>query len=365
VPYRELVIVDPSVVASEYASNAVEAPLGLRAQMAWLSGAAEDDGLAFTVRWLDRWATLTSAGEYLAPVTPRPAVRETLLEPWLGETLQSEGRDTDAAWESAPFVLIAIVNRADLALAPDAHAPRTRSASTCSSTGGELRFVYAALEPERRTPLPMTVIIEIPYADKLTTASWARALHDVAALPAGNDYNRGLADFATRVRAAADPTRARVRTNEETFATPWELREFAVEGMPADLVLRTLEFTPRADVERERIDTHLMAHATEVLLGPVSLPEELRAGAAHLPSADFRWTSSTLSTSINDSFSRETCNGCHGGDTQALPFQHIALDESGTLPAKISRFIDDPSSTADELGRRLVATEQLLSGSCD
>jgi hypothetical protein len=365
-PYRELVVVDPSVVQSEYASNTVDAPLGLRAQMAWLSGATSDDGLAFTVRWLDRWATLTSAGEYLAPVTPRPAVRDTLLVPWVGSSLRSsEGHDPDADWKTAPFLLIAIVNRADLALAPDAHAAATHSASSCGGTGGELRFVYTALVPGRQTPLPMTVIIEIPYSDKLTTASWARAFHDIAGLPPGNDYNRELADFVTRVRAAADPAQARVRTNEEAFASPWELREFAVEGSPPELVLRPLEFTPRADVEQKRIETHLAAHADEVMRGPVSLPEELRAAAARLPSPDFRWASSTLGFSVSDSFSRETCNGCHGGDTQALPFQHIALDEAGTFPARLSRFLDDPDSSSDELGRRLLATELLVSGSCD
>lgn len=366
-PYRELVVVDPSVVRSPYASNASSgAPLGLRAQMAWLSG-APDDGLAFMLRWLDGWASVTSAGEYLAPVTPRPRVREAVLEPWLGGRARDDyALDVDTAWSSAPFALIAIVNRVDLAIT-GGHAPEPTTLA-CSATGGELRFVYAGLDPQRGTPAPMTIIVELPYSEKLPTASWARAFHDVAALPPGDDYNRALGEFVNRVRAAADPRGARVRTNEEAFGTPGELREFAVSkeasGEAKELFLQPLEFTPRADVDPKRIDAHVASRSDELALGPVPLPQELRAGAAQIPAPGFRWTSTALREPLMASFSRETCNGCHGGDTEALPFQHIALDATGTFPARLSQFLDDPRSSSDELGRRTIVMERLLASTC-
>jgi hypothetical protein len=374
-PLRELVIVDPAVVNSADASNAVEgAPWSFRSSMEWLSG-DERTALALVRDWLGEWEHVTYVGPFDAPVTPRPAVNTLLIGPWLslGPATPPPGSSPDQyyapeprpkvseepAWNRAPFALIAIVNRVDLRSEP------------CSGSAGELRFVYTAIEPSSRAPLEMTLIVEIPYAPTKTPAEWAKAWHALPELGSGATYRAALARLTNEVLADADPFSARVRSNEVALGAadglPWELREFRLDDgeFGRRLVMVPFESTPRKDADPKLLGAHIVGHAEDVLDRAVPLPEALRGATAQVAQASFTWAVPSVDDSLRRAFSRQTCNGCHGGDAAALPFQHIAPDPIPGRPARLSRFLRDPSAPSDELRRRARALEALLVTRCD
>ena len=373
--YRDLIAIDPELVQGEPASNAnPEATLSFRAQMQWLAGAS-GDAAAFTHGWLEQWATLASVGPDLAPVTPRPAVRELLIEPWLyggatpaaapdagyAEPGPVEPGPVTASWERAPFRLIAVVNRVDLA--DDA----------CSGFAGELRYVYAAYDVATERDLDMTVIIEIPYPSTPPASFWARAWSELAQWSPGDAYAAEFEAMVRDVMREADPLRVRVRTNEIALAegtggtASWEMREFQVRVVDRQLALVQvpLEFTPRADVAPAALSEHVLLASDPLRTGAVPLPAPLRAGAAQLPTADFSWPVLGVSESLRRAFSAQTCNGCHGGDSATLPFQHIAPGASPASRARLSRFLYDPGAESDELRRRAARATTLGQTACD
>ncbi|HEY8945733.1 MAG TPA: hypothetical protein VIM73_15795, partial [Polyangiaceae bacterium] len=372
-PYRELIVTDLLVVRDGRAAESLDdAPWSLRSQLRWLAGSAKDD-VAFTLAWLEEWRDRTSVGEHNAPLTPRPRLDELLVLPWFSPGSSPTGANHEGSygssgtssttppssnWRSFPFQLIAIVNRIDLA------------SEACSGSAGELRFVYSGIDPVAGRPPNLTLIVEVPYPQDRTPSEWAAAWHALGSLPPGESYNAELERLTRAVREGADPFSARLRTNEQALGTstgaPWELREFRLEHREENrrLVHSPLEFTPPSNVNRTALDTHLVSHADAVLEGAVALPPELRAGAAQVTTPSFTWPASNLGESLRKAFSRETCNGCHGGDTATLPFQHIAPSTSAGA-ARLSRFLDAPGSENDELSRRKAALESLLEQRCD
>jgi hypothetical protein len=383
--YPALIVIDADTIEGPLASNAeADAPLSFRAQMEWLAG--DRDPIDFTRAWLEQWETVTAVGPAQAPVVPRPAARQRLLDPWWAtsgsELPPSAGQDAaygDAggtggmgatsealpSWAAAPFRLIAIVNRVDLASDPCA-------------TGGEIRYVYAAVEPGAGITLEMTAILEIPYPGTRPAAEWARAWSDIAALAPGPSREAALERLARDVHTEADPLRARLLTSEIALASDdspgWEMREFhlqieAIDG-PANarqlaLIQSPLDRTPRADVDAARLSEHVLAHADDIRGSGVDLPEDMQAGAAPLVAPDFRWRVLGVSESLRHAFSVQTCNGCHGGEAEALPFQHITPIAAPGTSARVSRFLYDPDAPSDELRRRALRLEALAQTTCE
>jgi hypothetical protein len=357
--YDSLIVVDPAIVG-ELGDNAnPDAPLSFRAQMQWLAGPAQDP-LDFTRAWLSRWASESLVGPDSAPVTPRPGARDLLLDGWLAAAGSAgySGEATAQSWADAPFQLIAIVNRVDLAADP------------CSGFAGELRLVYAAIDPRAQRALEGTAILELPYPTTRAAADWARSWSALGT-PRTADLTDTLTQIARAVRLDADPLSARWRSNEIALAEPasepsWELREFHLEIEDGALALApaTLEFTPREDVDPALLSAHVVGHADAIRAGAVSLPPALRAGAARTTTPDFSWSVLGVSESLRLAFSVQTCNGCHGGDESTLPFQHIVPDPLLQRPARLSRFLYDPDADGDELRRRATRLAQLAATEC-
>jgi hypothetical protein len=426
--YRDLIVIDPEIVGGRLAASDVDgAPFSFRAQMQWLAGASREP-LEFTRSWLRAWENTSEVGAQLAPVAPRPMLGRVLVDPWLVASgiepsaspaseltgygdATGDGAEPDAAesddpyvagddapapaesaepapgyaepsapavsdepepgysdsdpdeplpsWKHAPFRLIAIVNRVDLAALP------------CEGYAGELRYVYAAVDPATSKPLDLTLILEVPYPTTRTAAEWARAWRDLAALAPGEAYTAGLVALTREVQAQGDPLRARLRTNERAFSDAardgWEMREFDVQIRAGALELAQvpLEFTPRADADPAELSDYVLDHADEIEGKGASLPDNLRAGAARIDAPDFSWSVLGVSERLRRAFSVQTCNGCHGGDTAALPFRHIGAGASLDSPARLSRFLYDPDAATDELRRRSGVLETLGATECE
>jgi hypothetical protein len=420
--YRDLIVIDPNIVDGPLAArDDGEAPFSFRAQMEWLAGGSREPW-DFTRSWLNAWENTSEVGPELAPVTPRPGVRRLLIDAWLEasgvpssnteptsgpaaygdasgdatgdapevipasyEPPSSDESDAPSAypspeateppeadpygpppppsappsWEYAPFRLIAIVNRVDLA------------SSACSGYPGELRYVYGAVDPATSRPLDVTLILEVPYPTTRPAAEWARAWRELAELPAGEAYVRGLSELTREVRAEADPLRVRLRSNEIALSNPaqpaWEMREFQLQVRDDALELAQvpLEFTPRADADPAALSAYVLEHAEEIEGSGARLPDDLRAGAASIDTADFSWPVLGVSERLRHAFSVQTCNGCHGGDTSALPFRHIGPALSPESPARLSRYLYDPDATSDELRRRSGVLDALTATPCE
>jgi hypothetical protein len=262
-------------------------------------------------------------------------------------------------WARAPFRLIAILNRVDLA------------SDACQGFAGELRYVYAAVDPDTLRPLDLTLILEVPYPATRTAAEWARAWQELAALPPGPRYGAALAALTREVQADADPLRVRLRSNEMALSDPaepsWELREFQlqVEQESLELVQVPLALTPRADADPAELSAYVIEHAEAIERAGATLPANLRAGSAVIDTRDFSWDVLGVSERLRRAFSVQTCNGCHGGDTLSLPFRHIAPSASLRDPAELSRFLYDPDAETDELRRRSAALEVLSATQCE
>jgi hypothetical protein len=377
-----LLVIDAGTIDGSLASNAsADAPFSFRAQMQWLAG--EREPIDFTRAWLEQWETVTAVGPAQAPVVPRPAAHRLLLDPWwaasgaeppsgMPDSAYPDASGTSAvpaalpSWGAAPFRLIAIVNRVDLASDP-------------CTTGGEIRYVYTAVEPGTDSPLEMTAILEVPYPGTRPAAEWARAWSDIGRLAPGAARREALERIVRDVQSEADPLRARWLTSEVALASGdspgWEMREFHLQiepigggssaGSQLALVQSPLDRTPRADVDAARLSDYVLANADDIRADGALLPEDMQAGAAPLVAPDFRWPVLGVSESLRHAFSVQTCNGCHGGEVRALPFQHITPIDKPGISARVSRFLYDPDAPSDELRRRALRLEALAQATCE
>jgi hypothetical protein len=328
---RELLIVDPNVLGDPRAAWTFGARLeeiaGAHAPADTASG------------WLAAWTTVTSVGG--APVTPRPGV-SVLADAW-----KAQGWDP----ARAPFRLIAIVNRVDLRDDPAA----------CVGSAGELRFVYNAVDA-KGAALAMTVIVEIPYPKTKSPHDWAAAWHALGGLDFGPAYDDALEALTRSVTEHVDVRTVRLRTNESVFGDGWELREFGAttEGTLDQVAL---DSTPRQDLDGSYgLASWVTQNASVVASGTWVLPASMRAGAAPVP-AGFRWSVPGVSSTLRSELSTGTCNGCHGGETSALPFQHLAMGDPNYDPGQTTTRVS-PFLRA-ELGRRAQSMTNALCSTCD
>jgi hypothetical protein len=377
--WKELLVIHQSVLLDRRARNDVDdAPWSFRHLFERLAG-SETNAATFIRAWLSQWKTVTAVGPDRAPVPPRPAVGTVLLDPW--------NASSGGSLATAPFRLIAIVHRPDLRAEADG----------CSGRGGEVRFVYTAVDPSTRAAIPMTVIVEVPYPTTRSARGWIGAWHALGTLPFGNDYNEALAVITSDIVAASAPETWLVRTNELAFGEPeglpWEMREFALasqangtyetsgsneangSAMPR-LVQIPIATTPRIELDRSAsLDSWVTENKARVRDGSYVLPGGLQAGAAPIPRSFFQWSSQTLEPTLLTAFSHATCNGCHGGERSgetSLPFQHIAAADQRTEyygpnaggETRLSSWLNDPSGRDDELTRRETSMAQALCGTC-
>ncbi len=381
--FSELMVVDPQVTNDPRASNqSAYRPWSFRARMESLVPDAPDSAAALAAAWLGQWPSLTSVpasadpGAPAAAIQPRPAANKVLLCPWLVQS--GSGCDPSCttctnrhlALSVAPFRLLAIVNRPDLATGAG-------NAAACGGDGGELRFIYGAADPFSTGVLQFTVAFE--YAVHLqageTMRDWAAQWHALGALTAGGAAFKTKLDGVV-AQGLARATLRRVVTNEVAFGAadglPWEMRQFVPELTDAGtirLVEVAVTGTPRLTLAGSTaLGPWIDANAASILTGQNLLPPEMLSASAPIPTADFAWHISAMDAAAAAAFNHNTCNGCHGGRTDAadVPFQHVAPPTTMTYygsgagapaAAHLSLFLNNPGHD-DELGRR----EKLLAG---
>ncbi|RKI74938.1 hypothetical protein D7X55_01145 [Corallococcus sp. AB049A] len=369
----------------------------LMREMAQGSGALPE---AFVLSWLSLWLNDFQANGDTVPA--RRKMYDEVIAPWAtasGATSTLQQNPTTGRWEVAlsrpldldlaPFRLLAIVNRIDLAGSPE-YGGR-------SSTPGELRFVFGLTRPspwgggtEATCNLkPFTVIFEygVPGQGCKALTRWARQWVGLGLSSTFDEAYRSRLQQMTEgvVRRGRAPGKGngnalnQIRTNEVALAFPWELREFHLadedpgtgRNLPSNGLLRvhTLALTPddathdfRTDPD---VDFFVRTHVKNGVEQPVAVPTHCTArftvpremdgrpflGANSLVVPPTHWEAVTaVSTSATEvcarkEFSSNTCNGCHFKDTGTndftgvdnLAFTHVS--PTSGIPARQSKFL--------------------------
>jgi hypothetical protein len=215
----------------------------------------------------------------------------------------------------APFRLLAIVNRLDLR-------------NLAAGKAGEGRFIFGVLD-SAGNPLQFTVILEydLPGSTQVDVARWASRWHFLGSQPVSSGlYRSGLQsitdDFAGPGLAPMRPNGSsisQVRSNEIGLAFPWELREFGLDAA-GSLVERPVAQTPRGPLhDSARVRDFVNANEEAILAGTFIVPLTFQ-GAPFLAAAstnriDFWSAAGIRRNKARHKFSLNTCNGCHGAET--------------------------------------------------
>jgi hypothetical protein len=361
--FKELEIVDEGVIGDTRSLNATRGPWSFRRMIEDLAPPGGDVS-AFVLKWLEGWATTRDFNGF--PIGAEPAQRETgvrsrLICPWLQAT-PANGCDSECATcaqkkldlAKAPFRLLAIANRMDLASRPDG-AP--------SGPAGEGRMIFGmtngpADDPASMT-VPLTLALEYRLPASLSVAGWAQEWHALGKHPQMDEsYKVALETLTNRFTArGTTPTGPngssiqQIRTNESYFNWIWQLREFSL-GPDGEIGPSTLKNTPGASLNgTPTLQAWIVANADKILHTDAVVPSNM------LPAASdellLRWQVSGVDEAVRVAFVRATCNGCHssGENPPVDTAFHVSPFRSGV--EKLSLFTHNPADPAhDELARR-------------
>lgn len=350
----------------------------------------------FVRTWLSRWMTTQTGPGVNGDNIPDRSILSTVVEPWLqasnpGVTLPAL---TLANWTSipidlnkAPFKLLAIVNRLDL---------RGNSGYSISNAG-EGRFVFGVINSSNCNPLTgpgkFTVIFEygIPKKTCASLKAYAQEWLNLSTMTTGSPaYNAALQAITDQFTAAgAGGTKPngsainQIRTNEFAIGSPWELREFVVDGNTHLLISTTVKQEPAKIFNRlanppasatnlQRLADYVNTNTSAILSNTNTVPLTVSGvnflGAkAHTETPGHFWDAAIAGPAMitNDDarfqFSLNTCSGCHGGEGRTSvgdllnpggaphnPFLHITPQPFG-VETTLSAFLTGDPSEADGL----------------
>jgi hypothetical protein len=313
--------------------------------------------------WLHQWEINIVVNGF--PVPARPGIRPLVIDPWLIASGCAPGSPIVGAGacplnlQRAPFRLLAISNRVDLACA-----------GYTGPGDAEARFVYGVLDGAGN-PMRAAIIFEyklppqrggVPY----TAIDWENDWHALSSLGLGTavykNVLQGILDDVTAVGAwPGGPNLGtaigQLRTNEIDFAgPPWKLREMQLipgSGIPGgDLLLATTTAeTPDDSMNLSAaLDGYLAANApllatfTQKPVPPALLGGETSAPlVAPIPFWDHT-APSPLTPIERHHFGFNTCNGCHTLEVNT-PFLHVGNRLPG-MPAPLAPFLSTPTATA-------------------
>jgi Concanavalin A-like lectin/glucanases superfamily len=265
-------------------------------------------------------------------VEPRPAMDPVVLAPW---PRRPDGK-LDLA--RAPMRLLAIVNRLDLQ-------------DLARGKGGEGRMVYGVLD-RAGNQMEFTVILEylLPAANDTELRGWTDSFHALQALSfPSEEYNAALQAITDRFTGRnAVPSMPNgsalidVRTNEIALSFVWQLREFHLSPTTGFLDPATLALTPDQSFNGSaRLGRFINANEAAVVAETHEVPatfedQPFQAGAV-FNNIDAWDAPGIKNPEARHKLSLNTCNGCHGGETNTR-FLQIGPRSPGQ-PSSLSGFL--------------------------
>ncbi len=353
--FKELEIVDESVVGDARASNTSDGAWSFRHLVENMSPTREDAS-KFVLTWLSTFGVANSVNGYSVPSRPDAMAKVTC--PWLQRTPENEcssacdtcnARALDLA--KAPFRLIGISNRIDQRLGDP------------PGSAGEGRFVFALTngpgDDPASQPLEMTVILEygLPTSTDMDAKGWAAQWHDLGQIRNFDESFRArLQEVTDRFTArGAWPSRQngsaldQARINDHVTDWDWSMREFKLTS-GGYLATAPTKNTPDISMNGAAALTNFVnANIGAIRADTHTVPNEFLGGQAI---GDTRWTVPGVSEDERKAFAKGTCNGCHRTEAMGIDVNfHISPLRSGV--ARLSTFLNDPSNTdGDDLHRR-------------
>ena len=299
------------------------------------------DPRVFVEDWLEHWLVNQTVNSFT--VSARPAMQD-LLDDWHAA---SAGPQLDL--RLAPMRLIAIVPRLDLRRTTTGGGGYGGASGTNFLDAGEGRFVFAVVDSFngcQETPWTVILEYEVPLRKCVDVRQWARDWIALDSLTIGSaaylSHLHSLTDvFAAAGAAPPKPNRSainQVRTNENELDPLWELREFRLlDPTPSLLSESTVAETPDDGFRPSALINSFIAAGSPSpmpLLHPTALVP-FRGGASEnpFPPSGTFWDgvpSMPGPASGRHTLSLNTCNGCHGGETDTF-FVHINPAPNGAL----------------------------------
>jgi hypothetical protein len=304
--------------------------------------AGSSDPATFARNWLDEWVTNRSINGWT--VLARGQMNPDVIATW--PTLTGT---TTLDLSKAPFRLVAIVNRIDLA----------QNLIYGAGSGGEARFVFQLVTPpagpgtgpHRCRPLDFTVIFEYRIGKSSCTQlhDWAKQWLDLAKQPFPSPaYNSALEAITEQFVKPASML-SQLRTNEIVLAGPgvnsWEMREFRLDSSGA-LAETTVRRTPDISLDQTQVLAAWVNANPGTGNTPVEVPaqepagEPFQGGSALMPADTFFWqgpsTTPVAPPEVRRIFSLNTCNGCHAGETGThFTHMHLVVPSASTTTTTI------------------------------
>jgi len=308
-PFKELVIVDSSVVTNTRADGTNDGHWSFRWLMEQMAPSGVDAG-DFVSHWLSGLHVKSVNG---FAIDDR-AGTDALIASW---PKRSDGR-LDLG--RAPLRLLAITNRVDI---------------TFGGNPGEARFVFGLVDRATSAGLPMTVIFEYRLPRLGTTSDrkeWARRFHALGVLPFGAAYNQKLQALTDAfAKRGANPggvngsALGQLRVNEIQLGNPWELREFHLNAATAELSPGTTAQNPDQSFNgSQALATFLIANAAAARNGNAVVPSKMLGGNAPETFTPWAFSQPGIDEAMRRGFAANTCNGCHNAETRQLDgFYHV------------------------------------------
>jgi hypothetical protein len=310
-PFKELMIVDSSVVTSPAASNASGesgGALSFHHAMARLAGPGANVA-AFTEAFLHSWEVEHKVGPGTVKAVPNGGIQALLHSSSFWPRLPTGELDM----KRAPFRLLAVANRLDLASA--------------SKPNGEARLVFGVVSPSGGG-IPMTVIFEysLPCIGGPDRKAWAERWHALAALDFGPAFNDALSTLVEGYTARENLSQ--LRTSDVFLSNEWVLREFHLDLAAGALVTATTAQAPDFTLNNSSVLVDWVnANAEAILSNTHVVPAELLGGQAFmafpaLMNFNFSGTQWLMGNNgqplvdaeLRHAFASQTCNGCHQSD---------------------------------------------------
>lgn len=353
---KELMITDLSVVESVHTQPSGKWTFEhLITEMMPNPLASDEAKTFFLLNWLDQWATIQTINSFTVPA--RSGMQTSVIDPWLAASFANGKPFGVLDLSIAPFRLLAIVNRMDLA---------KRGVGSAVLDAGESRFVFGVLD-SAGFQTQFTIIFEygLPATSEAELDSWITDWHNMGTLPfsAGADtaFNDALIALTDRFTAdQANPSKPngsalnQIRTNEIALADPWELREFNLVGGSAFLQQVTVKDNPDLSLKDNAILAQLINdNEAEILTGKFVIPESFNnqaiLGGASLNDLGLLAAINPLGVNNPEArhkLSLNTCMGCHGGETGVF-FLHVSPRSAG-VEASLSSFLTGINSSVSD-----------------
>jgi len=334
---------------------------------------------SFVGRFMKFWLSSQMVTGDPNPVAARGNFRPNFLDPWLVASGCAAGSDPAVCMldlKKAPFRLLAIVNRIDMA---------GFDYASGLSGPGELRFVFGALGTGGAM-LKSVFILEYRYPSSRTAQQWAQSFHGLSAqtlLPTP-PTGTGTTAFADALQNITDlvvglnknpgghngNAIGQIRTNENDFdsatgfSKKWEFRQFTLPCTSGTCDLAQVQVSqtpPTVANNTAAINNFLINNQWPLMNSTHIVPNSLLGGSSlSLPgNSAVLWEVPNPVTSpqtgvspeqVRHHFGFATCNGCHYLETANQNQQFHIAPRLPTATSTLSGFLGFADSLASATG---------------